>query len=131
MLKSDKKIIFIDGLGGLFASLMFGLVLPIFKNDFPLPDKILYTLSFTAFFYFVYSMTCYFFLNKNLVLWLKILIAINSLFCFLTIFLLINFYFQLSVIGIIYFIFDTLIILTLVFFELKLLNREVKSKAIT
>ena len=130
-LKANPKIIFlIDGIGALVTSFsLFGIAF--FMQDyFGMPKRVLYILGCVVAFYAIYSLSCYFLLfdkfgksKKNWQSFLKIIIAANSLYCVVMAFLLIQFNQSLSVLGFSYFIFEVIVIIALVTFEIKVVSK--------
>lgn len=130
-LKANPKVIFlIDGMGALVTSLsLFGIEFWL-QEYFGMPKNVLYILSSVVAFYAVYSFSCYFFLfdklgktNKNWQSFLKVIIFANVMYCVAMPFLLVEFYQNLTTLGFFYFIFEIIIILTLVVFELKVISK--------
>ncbi|WP_375563145.1 hypothetical protein ACE193_11620 [Bernardetia sp. OM2101] len=129
-LKANPKVIFlIDGIGALVTSFsLFGIGFWL-SNYFGMPKSILYILSSIVAFYAVYSISCYFFLfdklgkDKNWQSFLKGIIAANSLYCIVMPFLMLFHYEDLTVLGMSYFIFEIIVILVLVVFEIKLVSK--------
>ncbi|WP_338759292.1 hypothetical protein WAF17_11455 [Bernardetia sp. ABR2-2B] len=127
--KSNPKVIFlIDGIGALVTSLsLFGIGF-LLQEHFGMPKNILYVLSSIVAFYAIYSFSCYFFLfdkntTKKWQSYLKVIITANILYCVVMPFLLMFHYESLTVLGISYFIFEIIVILTLVFFEIKVASK--------
>lgn len=128
--KASPKIIFlIDGIGALVTSLsLFGIGFWL-QEYFGMPKSVLYILSSVVVFYAIYSLSCYFFLfdklGKPVKKWqsfLKVIIAANSLYCVVMPFLLIFHFDRLTVLGINYFIFEMIVIIALVIFEIKVIS---------
>lgn len=129
--KTNPKIIFlIDGIGAVVTSLsLFGIGF-LLQEYFGMPQNVLYILASVVVFYAIYSFSCYFFLFdklgkalKNWQSFLKVIIVANSLYCVVMPFLLFEFYQNLTTLGFFYFIFEIMIILTLVVFELKVISK--------
>ncbi len=116
--KEPKRLFLIDGLGALVTLFFLAVVLTKFQEYIGMPKKELYFLSIFALFFSVYSMTCYFLKPVNWNILLKIIAYANLLYCFITIGYLYYFYENLTVIGLLYFIIEILIIFVLINLEL-------------
>jgi hypothetical protein len=119
---SSKNLFLLDSLGALLSAILLGVVLVSFENEFGMPQKVLNMLSYTAIILSIYSFICFL---KNSVNWrpyLKIIAIVNLLYCCLTMGLLIYFYQKLTVLGVFYFVIETLVITILAIIELKKAN---------
>lgn len=116
---SPKQLFLVDSIGALLTATMLGLVLPMFQEYFGMPVDTLHTLSIVAVCFFLYSLLCYISNPKRWKSFLKIIATANALYCCLTTTLVIYYHAQLTTIGWIYFIQEILIILTLVYIELR------------
>ncbi|AFM04058.1 hypothetical protein Fleli_1646 [Bernardetia litoralis DSM 6794] len=130
-LKSNPKVIFLlDGIGALVTCLsLFGIGFWL-QGYFGMPKRVLYSLAFVVVFYAVYSFSCYFFLfdkfGKTTKKWqsfLKIIITANSLYCVIMPFLLVQFYQNLTILGLFYFIFEVIVMTVLVVLEIKIASK--------
>ncbi len=115
---NSKNLFLIDGLGALLTAFLVGIVLRMFEDAFGMPSKFLTILSILACAFALYSMSCYFFVGKNWRTYLKIIAVANLMYCLLTAVLVMLLYQQITILGIIYFIGEILIILGLVYVEL-------------
>ena len=116
---SPYKLFLIDSSGALLTAFL-SLFLTKFENIFGIPAKSLYYLSFLGGIFFIYSFTC--FLGKviNWAFYLKIIAIANFFYCCLTISLIIYLYQQLTILGLIYFVLEVIIIIVLATIELKI-----------
>ncbi|MER0438395.1 hypothetical protein [Emticicia sp. W12TSBA100-4] len=121
---NPKSLFLIDGLGALLTAFLTGVILRKFEDAFGMPQKHLCVLSILACIFAVYSMNCYFFVGKNWSTYLKIIAIANLMYCLLTAILVIVLYQQLTILGIIYFIGEILIILGLVYVELSFSSKN-------
>lgn len=121
---NPKKLFLIDGLGAFLTAFLVGIVLRIFEDAFGMPQKHLCVLSILACIFAVYSMSCYFFVGKNWPIYLKIIAVANLMYCLLTAVLVMLLYQQITILGIIYFIGEILIILGLVYVELSVSSKN-------
>ncbi|MFY7912315.1 MAG: hypothetical protein ACOVO2_22300, partial [Emticicia sp.] len=106
------------------TAFLVGIVLRMFEDAFGMPQKHLCVLSILACIFAVYSMNCYFFVGKNWRTYLKIIAVANLMYCFLTAVLVMLLYQQITILGIIYFIGEILIILGLVYVELSVSSKN-------
>lgn len=111
--------------GALLTAFLTGVVLRMFVNTFGMPPKLLSILSILACIFAVYSMSCYFLIGKNWRTYLKIIAVANLMYCLLTAILVMLLYQQITILGIIYFIGEILIILGLVYVELSVSSKNV------
>lgn len=116
---NPKKLFLIDCLGGVLTALLLGLVLATFETTFGMPRGVLYPLSFMAGTYALYSFVCYRVMPKNWQPYLKIIAFANLAYCCLTLGLIFYFYQQLTVLGIIYFLLEVVIIIGLAVMEFR------------
>lgn len=120
MILQPKTLFLIDGLGALLSAFLLGVVLTSFEEFFGMPRIVLYSLSFLAVLFAVYSSLCYLKTPENWPTYLKTIAILNLLYCFVTIGLVFHFFEQLTMFGIIYFVCEIFVILTLASIELKL-----------
>jgi hypothetical protein len=117
-LTSNPKYIFlIDGLGAMLSAFFLGVILVKFEDSFGMPWAILYALSSVACLFAIYSICCYFFNFSNWQTYLKVIIMANTLYCCLTIGLVFFYYKSLSILGLIYFILELMVLIVLIFIE--------------
>lgn len=119
MIVSPKKLLLIDSLGALLSAFLLGVVLVKFESSFGMPLKVLYWLSIIACVFAVYSLMSYLIIKNNRKLYLKIIAFANLTYCCLTIGLVLFFSDELTNLGLIYFLSEVAVILTLVIIELK------------
>ncbi|NCU05960.1 MAG: hypothetical protein GXC73_18495 [Chitinophagaceae bacterium] len=124
-----KSAFLIDSAGALISALMLAFVLTGFADFFGMPKHILYLLACIAFFFAVYSFTCFLFNPKKPSAFLRFIASANLLYCMLSIWFIISFCHQLTVWGFLYFILEKLAILLLVFIELKTASQYAETDA--
>jgi amino acid transporter len=117
------KIFLLDSLGALLTTIIIGVVLTNFQEYIGMPLDILFTLAGVALIFCVYSISCFVFLKKNWKPFLKAIAIANLLYCLATTVLIITFYPQLTILGLLYFIGEIIVIVVLVYFEFLVLNR--------
>jgi hypothetical protein len=123
MLISPKKMLLIDGIGALFSAFLLGVILAKFEPIFGMPQKVLHLLSIIA-----CAMACYSFLSFWLVKerwehYLKIIAYANLAYCIFTGILAAVFIEELTTRGLLYFIGEAGVIITLALIELKIAAR--------
>ena len=119
MLLQSKKIFLIDSLGAAISAFLLGVVLIRFESAFGMPAKILYFLSATACFFAIYASMSYFLTRGNWKSHLKFISLANLIYCFITLVLLIYFNKILTPWGLLYFLAEIAVIMTLAIFEIK------------
>jgi len=116
--EKPKTLFLIDSLGAMLTALFLFAVLRNFNNYFGMPKPILTYLSAIAACFSVFSAFCFLFLQKSWVLFIKVISFANLLYCILIMVLLIMYYSQLTIIGMVYFIIEIIIIGSLASIEL-------------
>lgn len=115
----QKKLFLVDSIGALVSAVMLGLVLTKFEPAFGMPAKVLYPLSLIACIFCIHSFLCFLGQIGNLYLHMKITAMANLLYCCLTLGLIIYFYQKLTVLGLIYFVLEIVVVTILSVIELK------------
>ncbi len=116
---NPKRIFLIDGIGAIVTALLLSLLLGQHVDVFGMPQHVLYKLAILATAFAVYSLSCHFLLRGNYKPYLLIIAAANLLYCCITLVLLFVFYQQLTILGMLYFIFEKIIVGSMVYVELK------------
>jgi hypothetical protein len=116
---TPKRLFLLDGLGAFVtAMLLAGILIP-FQDFFGMPLLALEILLLFALVFACYSFSCFFFLKKNWQVFLRIIATANGLYCCLTAFFVICYFERLTVLGLCYFLVEMVVILSLVFLEMK------------
>ena len=121
---NPKRLFLLDGLGALLTAFLLGIVLTAFNEHFGMPPNTLNILALIALGFAVYSICCFFFIGQNWRLFLKIIATANLLYCGLTTALVIYFYPQLTVFGVVYFLLEIVVVCGLVYIELRWANKR-------
>jgi hypothetical protein len=124
---TPRLLFLIDGTGAALSTL-FLLVLAACENIFGMPGEVLIFLWPLALTFSVYSWSCYFYNPKNTRLFLLLLATVNILYCTFTTFLVGQYFEKLTAIGILYFVGEVAIILSLAAMEIKTALRKTESK---
>ena len=121
---SPKKIFLIDSIGAFVSAALLFLVLPYFELELGLPKKIFYTLFLFAFIFSIFSFICYRGVDKSWRKYLKIISVANFLYCILTLILLSLYHNSITILGLIYFIVEIIIISCLALLEFRVAKIE-------
>lgn len=124
LLLKPKTIFLIDAIGALTTALLLFFLLRPLHSYFGMRTCILTSLSLIACFFFVFSILCFFLLKKNWKSFLKIISIANLLYCCLTLVLVIYFFPALTLLGVLYFIGEMIIICGLVLLEWKVIKQS-------
>ncbi len=116
----NRNIFLIDGMGAFVTALMIGLILPLF--DIGLSNRILYTLAGVALCYGVYSISCYLLKLDVMSNYLKTIIIANLTYCFFTLALVFYNFESMNLYGLLYFLGEVVVIVTLSWIEIEILN---------
>lgn len=127
-LSNAKRIFLIDGLGAfLTAFLIFAFLRPI-NESFGMPKTTLTILSIIAFVFSVYSIACFLFVHENWIPFLQAISVANLLYCFLTLGLVVYYYYQQTIIGLSYFLLEIVVIIGIVSCEISVLTKNSRKK---
>ena len=113
----------IDGIGAAMSALFLIMIIAPFESFFGFPSDVAIYLAILPLVFCVYSLTCHFTKPKNWSTFLTCMAICNILYCVLTITMVIYFFQQLSIFGIIYFLSEKLIIIPLSIWEWKVSKR--------
>ncbi len=116
-----RTLFLIDSLGALLSAFFLFVVLKRYEEYFGMPKHVLNYLSVIALAFFLYSFTCFYFINKNWKIFLGIIISANLLYTLLTLSLVIFHLKILTLPGLIYFIVEMVVIIGLVSIEIRIL----------
>lgn len=125
--ESPKKLFLVDSIGALVTAFFLYVVLRSLQPYIGMPEQIIINLAAIALCFFIYSAFCYFFLQKNHALFLRIISAANLGYCILTFVLVLIHFNQLTPLGLFYFLAEIIVIFCLVFVELNV-ARKLKLK---
>lgn len=117
--RNPKQLFLLDGIGALFTTCSLYFVLSNYRDLFGMPLSSLTNLSIIGLVYCVYSLSCYFFLKDYWTIFLRIIGFSNLLYCILTLIYLYTYNNDLTTIGMMYFMGEIIIIISLVYIEFK------------
>ena len=121
---NPKRLFLMDGLGAFLSAFFLGVVLANFEFLFGMPLRVLYFLSIIACFYALFSAYCYCFVVKNERLYLTIIASANLIYCCLTVGLILYFHSTMTILGLVYFILELILICCLVLLELTAISKN-------
>ena len=122
----DTRIIFwIDAGGALLSTLLLLVLLPTIQPYLGMPIHVLYTLSLCPILCLLYDGYCLRFADLCNPNWLIGIMTMNTLYCVLSLILLVQHFSELTPFGIFYFILEQPVILGLVFWEYRIYKRSV------
>jgi len=119
----SKTIFLIDSLGAISTTVLLIVVLKPFINLFGMPEKALIVLAVLASLLATYSLICYLFYNYNSPNHLRFIIIANLSYCIFTLGFIVYYFNELTFWGLSYFSGEILVIIALVYIEIKLLKR--------
>ena len=124
MTSNPKKIFLIDSIGAFLSAALLFAILSFFVEEFGLPKMILYLLFSIACIFSIYSISCYYLFEKQWRTYLWTVLIANILYCILTIVFLVIFRNSITLLGLIYFILEIIMISCIAFIELKTVNKK-------
>lgn len=126
--ENQKTLFLIDSLGAALTAFILFVMMRHFKQHFGMPKTVLIFLLASAVCFSIYSAVCSLFLKARRTLFISLIGFANLLYCVLTIGLVIKYRHLLTLIGIGYFLIETVIICTLSYLELNAV-KEIKKRA--
>jgi hypothetical protein len=120
--EKPKTLFLIDSVGALMTALSLIVIVREFIEYFGMSKNEVNYLSLLAFCFCMYSAICYMFLKSNFSPFIRFIGIANSSYCALIIGLMIRYKSSITVIGIIYFLVEIIIICCLSYVELKVAN---------
>jgi hypothetical protein len=118
------RIFLADAVGAILSAFFLGIILPLFSDFFSMPIQILHALALIAVVFAIYSFTCYFFAAKNWKFLLKIIMTANAMYCLLTAGLVVYYYPVLTLLGVIYFVLEIIVICFVIWMEQNVLSEK-------
>jgi hypothetical protein len=117
-----KKLLLFDAMGALVTSVLVGVILPHFENYIGLSTQVLYFLGGIAFIFFLYSGLSFSFAKTQYHRYLRVIAYANLAYCIVTWLLIFSQWPMVTLLGIGYFVVETLVVLLLVRIELVALS---------
>jgi hypothetical protein len=112
-----QKLFLVDSLSALLSAILLGLILVRFEKIFGMPQNVLYVLSVVPCIFTIYSFFCFLYKTEHWRPFMKIIAIANLLYCCLTAGLMVCFYQKLTILGLIYFALEIIIVISLAFIE--------------
>ncbi len=81
---NPKKLFLIDGFGAMLSAFLLGVVLVKFEGIFGIPKTTLYFLASLPCLFAVYDFYCYYSIDKNLGLFLRVIAITNLIYCIIS-----------------------------------------------
>jgi hypothetical protein len=123
MMTMNEHTVFLwDGVGALLSALLLGLVLPAIHPLIGMPVPILSLLSALALLYAVYDFSCLRWVDKHDPKWLGVVIFANLFHVIVTVIYLWIYASEIKPLGFTYFVGEILVVLVIVFYELKIVR---------
>ena len=114
---SPKKLFILDGLGALLSAFLLGVVLVQLESYFGIPRNTLYFLDFLPCLFVVYDLFCYWRVEQNIGFFLKVIAAINVMYCCLSLGLAFYHMERITILGWGYILIEILIVLAVAILE--------------
>lgn len=121
-----KKLFLLDGCGALLTAVLLSQVVANYEHLFGVSRHIVLVLAVVAGCIAIYSFSCRWLLTKNWKPYLTGVALVNSLYSLFTFGLIVNLYPTMTWLGIIYFVGEVLVILSLVMMEFQLIRTKPK-----
>lgn len=116
---NPKQLFLMDALGACLTVLFLtGILIP-FQHLFGMPLLVLEILALVGILLAFFSFSCFFFAKKNRAIFLKVIATSNILYCCLTTFFIVYYFEKLTVLGLVYFLAEKIIILALAYLEMR------------
>ena len=118
-IKKPSLLFLTDAIGAFTTSFLLFVVLRNLDTYFSMPDATLKILAAVAAVFFIYSISCFFFLKEKWAFFIRIIMILNMLYCLSTLGLLLLNYSSLTVFDLIHFLGEVMIISALVMIEFR------------
>jgi hypothetical protein len=122
--QAPGNVFLLDGTGALLSAVLLVFLVAPFESFFGLSSKIAYYLSIPAFCFALYSLSCYFLHVRHWKPYMRLIAIANFVYCCVTFGLVVQQYRSLTVFGILYFLGELIIILSLIGIELKTIKEN-------
>lgn len=120
---TPRQLFLIDGIGAIVTALLLSQVLARWQPLFGMPREILYVLAAIAGGFAVYSLLCHLRLTDRWKPYLRAIAIANTLYCLVTLGLVVYLRASLTWLGIAYFIGEIAVVMTLVSVEMRTAKR--------
>lgn len=124
LITNPRKLFLVDAFGAVLSAFSLGVLLVLFENHFGMPKEKLYYLAAVAVAFAVYSFRCYFRFPNNWRLFLAIIAASNFIYSLVTLCLIVLLYQDLTILGLIYFILELIILSIIIWIEISTIRKH-------
>ncbi len=121
---NPRQVFLFDGLGAVVSMLSLGVLLVQFESTFGMPKEELYYLAAVAGVFMIYSFSCYFKFPNNWQLFLAIIATSNLIYSLVTLNLIIVRYQDLTIAGLTYFILELIVLIAVIWIEIKTIRNH-------
>ncbi len=120
---NPKKLFLMDALGAAISAILLGVVLVKQESVFGIPVNTLYFLAALPVLFMLYDLLCLTQSKNNLSLFLKVIAAVNIMYCCLSIGMAVYHLKTITIFGYLYILIEFIITFTLAVFEYKVANK--------
>src|SRR5688572_4503562 len=110
LLQNPKTLFLIDGIGAFVTAFFLFAILRTYHEYIGMPETTLTYLSVVAAGFCVYSLSCFFLVKENWPHFLQFISIANLLYCCVTIGLIVYNYQRITLLGIIYFVVEIIVV---------------------
>ena len=121
---NPKRIFLMDSIGAFLSAMFLFTILSLFTKEFGVPKKTIYLLLGVACIFSIYSFCCFCFFGKQWKVLLRTILIANLFYCLLTIILLAISGNTVTLLALIYFILELILIVCIALIELKEVNNN-------
>lgn len=114
-----KRLFLFDGLGALLSAFLLSAVLTRVQKYIGIPNPTLFRLSLVAGLFACYSLICYVWVKRNVRPFLQLIATANLLYCLFTLALVFIYFSQITVLAIVYFSLEIVVVFSLSVIEFK------------
>ena len=117
-----RRLFLLDSFGAALTSLSLIIILRFYNDYFGMPASILSYLITVGLIFFLYSTTCFLLLKKNWAAFIRLIGLGNLLYSSFSLVLIYYYFNTLTPLGVVYFFLEAIIVVVLAFIELKVAN---------
>ena len=117
-----RRLFLLDSFGAALTLFFLIIILRFYNNYFGMPASILTYLVTVGLIFFSYSITCFLLLKKNLVSFIRLIGLGNLLYSSFSLVLIYYYFNKLTPLGVVYFFLEAIIVVVLAIIELKVAN---------
>lgn len=113
-----QKLLLLDSIGAFFSAILL-VIVGKYELLFGISNEIIKLLVPIPIVFSIYSLIAYYLSKHKWALFLKVIAVANLLYCFLTLYIIINHFGKLTVLGVSYFLIEIVIIVFLALYEFR------------